>query len=232
MTFFNPNSMLERPVYQALTETQRIYSVHELGLIGYNPSHLRLIYLNNDIDIRNLSIEYGKELDYFYVVSIYKPNLPKNLEFVTVFPCYQMVVNNLSEVTYNDKLVLLDESHKEKAYDLIWKVMPGFYEMDTFDLGIYYGIIEDDKLVSVTGVRMECDDYQELSAVVTDQHYRRRGYSRQLSHRVSQTILDRGKTPFLHVLVNNDHAIAMYENLGYEITGRINFYKVRHRAID
>lgn len=229
MTF---NPVLRRPVYHALTETQKEHSVSELGLIGYNPSYLRLIYLKDNIDSSKLSIEYGKELEYFYVVSDHKPLLPNNLEFVTVFPCYQMVVKNLSEVTYNDKLVLLDESHKEEAYDLIWKVMPGFYEMDTFDLGIYYGIIEDDKLVSVTGVRMESDDYQELSAVVTDQHYRRRGYSRQLSHRVSQTILDRGKTPFLHVLVNNDHAIAMYESLGYDITGRINFYKVRHRAID
>jgi predicted GNAT family acetyltransferase len=45
--------------------------------------------------------------------------------------------------------------------------------------------------------------------------WRGRGLAADLMRRVSQAIVARGETPFLHVLAENASAIALYEKLGF-----------------
>ena len=134
-----------------------------------------------------------------------------------------MVLNSLIETSMTESIVRLTEDDMEDIYNLVWLVMPGYYRKRTFEMGEYYGIFKEGKLVSVTGQRMQTDDFVEVSAVVTHSDYGRRGLAKQLVYHVTQQILKNNKKPILHTTKGNA-AIPLYEKLGYQLTRDMNWW--------
>jgi GNAT superfamily N-acetyltransferase len=93
---------------------------------------------------------------------------------------------------------------------------PGPFRDRTHELGIFYGIFEKDRLLSMAGQRMRVPGYVEVSAVCTHPDARGRGYARILMSAVMKQILDSGDTPFLHTFADNYAAIRVYHSLGFE----------------
>jgi GNAT superfamily N-acetyltransferase len=118
--------------------------------------------------------------------------------------------------------VLLGEEYIDEIYDLIWLVMPGYYRKRTFEMGNYYGIFKEGKLVSITGQRMQTNQFIEVSAVVTHTDYTRKGLAKQLIAHTAKEILKENKTPILHTNKGNQ-AIPLYEKLGFELTRDMNW---------
>jgi predicted GNAT family acetyltransferase len=103
---------------------------------------------------------------------------------------------------------------------------PGPFRLRTLELGTFYGIFHDGRLVSMAGKRMHLPGYVEVSGVCTYAEARGRGYARLLMSLVIDEIERDGDTAFLHVLTENP-AIRLYEKLGFRIRQTFHFAALR-----
>ena len=94
---------------------------------------------------------------------------------------------------------------------------PGPFGPRTIEMGDYLGIREQGTLVAMAGERLKVPGFTEISAVCVDPACRGRGYARTMMARLALSILDRGDTPFLHVVADNKSAIALYEQIGFAL---------------
>ena len=91
---------------------------------------------------------------------------------------------------------------------------PGPFRTRTPELGEFFGIFEDGRLLSMAGQRIRLPGFIEVSAVCTHPDARGRGYARAAMLQVMADILSRGATPFLHAFADNP-AVRVYEALGF-----------------
>ncbi|MCO6497687.1 MAG: GNAT family N-acetyltransferase [Chitinophagaceae bacterium] len=117
-----------------------------------------------------------------------------------------------------------DDHHKSDLFELVNLVQPGYFKSKTSDLGVYYGIYKDEKLIAAAGERMKMNEYTEVSAVVTHPDYTRKGYAKQLIAFTCNKIFAEGKIPYLHATESNVGAINLYEKLGFQTRQKISFW--------
>ena len=106
---------------------------------------------------------------------------------------------------------------------------PGPFRLRTMELGNFYGILHDDRLVAMSGKRMHLPGMVEVSGVCTDPEARGRGYAAQLMSVVIDEIEREGKTPFLHAFASNP-AVRLYERLGFRISRRLDLAVIKPEA--
>lgn len=99
---------------------------------------------------------------------------------------------------------------------------PGPFRLRTIELGTFFGVFQGPDLVAMAGKRMHLPGLVEVSGVCTHPDARGRGYARLLISLVMQEIWRDGKTPFLHVTVQNP-AISLYQSLGFRIRRTMHF---------
>lgn len=92
---------------------------------------------------------------------------------------------------------------------------PGPFGTRTHELGNYFGVRRDGKLVALAGERLKVPGYTEISAVCTHPDHLGQGYAAALMHEVIKGIEARGETAFLHTRSDNERAIGVYERLGF-----------------
>ena len=85
-----------------------------------------------------------------------------------------MILDQLTDLDISEKIIPLSDKYIDAIYDLVWLVMPGYYEKRSFEMGDYFGIFRNNKLVAVTGQRMQSNDWTEISAVVTHPDFTRK----------------------------------------------------------
>jgi GNAT superfamily N-acetyltransferase len=106
--------------------------------------------------------------------------------------------------------------------DLAALTEPGPFHLRTIELGVFFGIFLNCRLVAMAGQRLSLPGYVEVSAVCTHPDFRGRGYAPALMSTVMEHIVAQGKTPILHSFSSNAAAIAVYQGLGF--TFRRNFH--------
>jgi GNAT superfamily N-acetyltransferase len=106
---------------------------------------------------------------------------------------------------------------------------PGPFRLRTLELGNFYGIFHEDKLVSMAGKRMHLPGLVEVSGVCTHSEARGNGYARRLMQIVIDEIERDGKTAFLHAFSTNP-AIRLYEALGFEKRQEFHFAVLRSKT--
>ena len=216
---------LKNPVWYSLNETHKIYSIEFNGVQFYNPEICTFGSFFDETKTVKASNEYLKFSNkFFYVSENQTPLIDDSKVFLEkrIDGC-QMVLNKLTEVKITEKIVLLDKTFIDEIYDLIWLVMPGYYKKRTFEMGKYYGIFKNGKLVSVAGQRMQTNLFIEVSAVVTHPNHTRKGLAKQLIAYNTKQILKENKTPILHTNKGNT-AISLYQKLGYKLTRDMNWW--------
>lgn len=92
---------------------------------------------------------------------------------------------------------------------------PGPFGPRTRELGSFFGIRQQGKLVAMAGERMKVSGHTEISAVCTHPHHLGKGHAAALINKVMQGIIARGETPFLHSRGDNKRAIELYTRLGF-----------------
>ncbi|QDO93324.1 GNAT family N-acetyltransferase [Formosa sediminum] len=219
------NQQLKNPVWYALQETHKKFAITFNGVQFYKPEICTFGSFFDEAKTTKPASEYSKMSDTFFFVSEHQtPEIDlTKVRLVKKIDGCQMVLNTLTDVSITEDIVMLDETHVDEIYDLIWLVMPGFYQKRTFEMGKYFGIFKDGKLVSVAGQRMQTNLFTEVSAVVTHPNYTRKGLAKQLISHVTKVILKENKKPILHTNKGN-LAIALYEKLGYELTRDMNWW--------
>jgi ribosomal protein S18 acetylase RimI-like enzyme len=121
-------------------------------------------------------------------------------------------------------IVPLHDEHVDEMISLVKLTKPGPFGKRTIDFGYYHGIFDHGQLVAMTGQRLHAENYTELSAVCTHPDHLGKGYATALMKHQLQIILTHSQKPFLHVREDNERAIAVYDRLGFVVSGPMNFY--------
>ncbi|MBC3882639.1 GNAT family N-acetyltransferase [Undibacterium sp. LX40W] len=109
----------------------------------------------------------------------------------------------------------LQSSDAQQAVDLAKLTNPGPFGMRTIELGEYLGYFDNDRLVAMSGERMQAAQFHEVSGVCTHPDYQGKGLARRLMNRIISHQLARGEIPFLHVMSHNHSAHDLYLRMGF-----------------
>lgn len=112
--------------------------------------------------------------------------------------------------------VELGMGHVPQMVELATLTKPGPFGARNLELGRYYGCFEGARLVAMAGERMQAGSLREVSAICTHPEHQGRGLARRLVQRLVALQLQRGETPFLHVMDTNTGALRLYRQLGFE----------------
>ena len=96
---------------------------------------------------------------------------------------------------------------------------PGnFFDPRMLETGLYYGIWEQDRLISVAGIHVFSEEYDvaAIGNVTTHPDYRNRGLAKVVCARLIQALQERVSKISLNVKADNLPAIQAYQKLGFE----------------
>ena len=98
---------------------------------------------------------------------------------------------------------------------------PGPFAARTADLGQFWGVFDEARLIAMAGQRTRPTGHIEVSGVCTHPDARGRGLASRLTRRVVRQILANGRIPFLHAYADNGRALALYRQLGFAERTRV-----------
>jgi GNAT superfamily N-acetyltransferase len=133
---------------------------------------------------------------------------------------HQMVLTDLVPDPGSPPVRLLNADDVPQMLELVRLTKPGPFLPGTIELGSYWGVFEDGRLLAMAGERMHLPGLSEISAICTHPDVRRRGLGAAVTRCVANGIIERGDVPFLHVAEGNDSALRLYEQLGF-VTRRV-----------
>ncbi|MHB1201108.1 MAG: GNAT family N-acetyltransferase [Polaromonas sp.] len=113
--------------------------------------------------------------------------------------------------------VQLGPEHAPQALELATLTHPGPFGLRTIELGEYFGCFDGQRLVAMAGERMVAGKLREISGVCTHPDFRGRGLARRLTFKLICRQMERGETPFLHVMRDNSNAHRLYERMGFGV---------------
>ena len=154
------------------------------------------------------------------------PEPPDGWRIVESGQGVQLVAETLRDEPDAEARLLAAEDVPEML-DLVARTKPGPFMPGTIELGAYYGIHRDGRLVAMAGERLRPPGFTEISAVCTDVAHRGQGLATRLVRHVAAGIRERGDTPFLHASAVNAGAIRLYESIGFRLRRSTLFYFVR-----
>jgi predicted GNAT family acetyltransferase len=138
----------------------------------------------------------------------------------------QMVRSSVSRPITAQHVIPLGAADVADMLALVEITKPGPFRRRTHELGQYFGIRVEGRLVAMAGERLRPVGYTEISAVCTHPDYRGRGYGRDLVETLVRNIIDRGEVPILHVEKDN-RAASLYEQLGFSTRQTIHLVALR-----
>lgn len=219
------NESLKNPTWYSLCETHKQFSIDYDEVKFYNPEICPFGAFTNAAKTKEALNKYAELTDSFFLVSENEtPTFDEDkVKLIQKMEGVQMVLENQIDIDFTEKIIPLAEKHIDEIYDLIWLVMPGYYKKRSFEMGKYFGIFKDNKLVSIAGQRMQTHSWIEVSGVVTHPNFTRKGFAKQLTQYVTKEIIKQEKHPILHTTKGNP-AIKLYEKLGYQLTRDMNWW--------
>ena len=111
--------------------------------------------------------------------------------------------------------VKLGPRHVPQILQLVAVTEPGPFAERTIELGEYYGVFEDQRLIAMAGERMTAGNLREISGVCTHPAFQGRGLASRLVKALIRLQLQRNEMPFLHVMQDNGRARRIYESMGF-----------------
>ncbi len=109
----------------------------------------------------------------------------------------------------------LDAGHTAQMLDLAALTQPGPFGPRNLELGEYFGLFEGARLVAMAGERCHAGTLREISGVCTHPDFQGRGLAWRLMAKLIRRQRQRGETPFLHVMSDNDRARRLYRRMGF-----------------
>jgi ribosomal protein S18 acetylase RimI-like enzyme len=223
--------VLDNPAYNALNtgnatlangnEQIKYFSKEVSPFVGFQETR------PDNFEQLHALIGHGGPVGY---VSPVETTIPAMWNVLHSVPCFQMVYNGDAVPTDETNLITLTDDQIPQMLELTKLTNPGPFASRTIDFGHYRGIFDGDKLVAMAGQRMNPLPYAEVSAVCTHPDYTGRGYAKQLLQYHCNRIIAEGNIPFLHVKVDNDRAIKVYESMGFEKRTRMYFYILKRNS--
>jgi len=146
----------------------------------------------------------------------------RGLLFEQTVECFQMLLPETAALpTLNDEVRKLPDESSSEMVELTSLAFPGFFRDKTCQMGSYYGVRSDGKLIAMGGERMMLENYVEMSAVCTHPGYRGRGYASSIIGQLARDHRRDGLVSWLHVSCENRNAIELYLRLGFKKVHKI-----------
>lgn len=156
--------------------------------------------------------------------------LPAGVEVIRIADVLQMIVDEWNPVPVQLAMMPLGEPDERQMVELVELTKPGPFAPKARLMGTFRGLLDDGRLIAMSGERMRTPTFTEISAVCTHPDYRGRGYAKQFVSQGGNEIVADGKTPFLHVFADNAVAIATYQKLGFRPSRLMQFTVIRRAA--
>lgn len=157
-------------------------------------------------------------------------NPTSGLVVVSTLPGLQMrLVSAAAQDEVDPRVVALTSDDIEEMLDLKSRAFPGYFGPRATLLGRFFGVrdTESGRLIAMGGERLATHNEREISAVCTDPRQVGQGHAARIMRTVIRHQASLGTGSFLHVTAANERARALYEHLGFAVTGTIEFVKVR-----
>ena len=175
----------------------------------------------------DLLYQLSKDESLFVVFSIFPLQIPEQWNLITSFEMCQMVFEGSEmPISKKEQFVDLKEENVKEMKNLVELTKPGPFLDRTIEFGNYTGIFNKGKLVAIAGHRFNPAPYREISAVCTHPDYLGNGYASDLLQEQIKRITNRDEIPFLHVRIDNEGAIKLYQKLGFKIRTKMNGYVI------
>ena len=104
------------------------------------------------------------------------------------------------------------------------------FEHDPLTRGPWYGVRRNGGLVAQGGTHILLERAAEIGNIVTARQHRRQGYGSQIMVALLRELVAQGYQVFLHVLKENETAIAFYRDQGFECRLTMILAKCRLRT--
>jgi len=157
-----------------------------------------------------------------FVAQVPEIVIPPDLIEVKAALGVQMLATGLPNAVRKDDITRLTDADVAEMLALAKLTEPGPFLERTNRMGQFVGIRVGGRLAAMAGERMRIPGYTELSGVCTHPDFRGRGFARRLSAAVVSDIGARGDRAFLHAWKSNHSAIALYEQLGFQVRADVN----------
>jgi predicted GNAT family acetyltransferase len=148
--------------------------------------------------------------------------LAHGLTCVTATSVVQMILTRTPATVSDERIERLTEVDAAEMLALATLTRPGPFTLEAQALGEFFGVRIGDRLAAMAGERMKQEGYSEISGVCTHPDFRGRGLGRLLSVFMTDRVLARGETPYLHTYATNAAAIGLYESIGYDTRAVLN----------
>ena len=139
---------------------------------------------------------------------------------------YKMALTDKSRIPDVDcsQVVCLTAADLDPMLRLYEEAYPGnWFDPRMLETGQYFGIRNENRLVSVAGVHVCSQEYKvaSLGNIVTHPDYRGNGFAKSATARLCQSLTETVDHIGLNVKADNTAALSLYEKIGFEI---ISFY--------
>ena len=111
--------------------------------------------------------------------------------------------------------IRIGPEHLPQVLELAGLTRPGPFGPRTIELGEYFGCFEGTRLMAMAGERTHASALREISGVCTHPDFQGRGLARRLMAKLIRRQMQRGETPFLHVMRDNVGAHQLYRRMGF-----------------
>ena len=211
---------LDRPVWSALTsERQSSLAVGADGALRFAPGYGVFAASEDQSPVSLAAMALLERPEGVICTVEGQPvPVPPGLRVVKAATLTQMVLVELTPAKARDIMIEpLTEADAPARRALAALTEPGPFFDRTHQLGGFFGVKQDGRLMAMAGERMKPDGFTEVSGVCAHPDARGRGYAGALMRTVIEQILARGETAFLHSYADNAGAIALYRALGFEV---------------
>jgi GNAT superfamily N-acetyltransferase len=221
------SSDLDNPFWSALC-SRHAGVAHRVGEAARYPAEFApfLGVAHAGVDVRDALDALVAADESVYLLGV-APRVPDGWRLEGFRDLAQMIRSEPLAVEDGPDIVPLSLAHREDVLALTARVYPHYFRPRTMDMGRYFGIYVDGRLAAMAGERLGTEAFQEVSAICTHPDFNGRGYARRITAMLTNDILARGRTPYLHVSHENPRAKSLYERMGYRLRRDIPFWSLR-----
>lgn len=211
--------LLDRTIWNALTTRQAHHALGKAGARRLDPQIGPFAALRDDCpeNLAALADLVGPD-ESVILFQLDGCPTPPGLAVEMVAPGVQMLLEGLvAPPPIRDVIEKLSAADAAEMLALATLTQPGPFRLRTHELGEFWGVRRDGRLVAMAGERLAVEGFTEVSGVCAHPDVRGQGLAGALSHHVASRMLARGEVPFLHAWAGNANAIRLYETLGFRL---------------
>ena len=210
--------LLTDPVWNALKSVHAHFALRNGAAVRYPANIVPFAAMDqgNPSDLSPLAqlLTLGEHV---YVIGA-QPRATNTLHVGPALNCFQMIFPlppPANGVANNSTILRMTPEDAPDMVALTDLAFPGFFRSRTNEMGTYYGIRINKRLVAMAGERLAVPGHCEISAVVTHPEHTGKGYATLLMNRLLNDHAKAGLKSFLHVSENNSRAIVLYQRMGF-----------------